>query len=197
MDLYFLPINYFQFDMGSVFGTPTPHNVTFTRSEILVSEDVVDRLRNQDSNDDKKVSSQIQTPASSPIAQTKPSDQHVPETVPEKKVDSSTAALHGLARSSEEADRRFDALLRRLSEKNDLALKLAEDEYTKVVDRLQAKYLKYSPGACCVDAQKVVMDCYKANGEHSLNCSKEVESFVRCVAAFRAARAKGPGSDVL
>lgn len=39
--------------------------------------------------------------------------------------------------------------------------------------------------ACCVDAQKQVMDCYKNNGQRSLNCSKEVESFVRCVAAFR------------
>ncbi|VDO09045.1 unnamed protein product [Rodentolepis nana] len=171
--------------MGSVFGTPAPHNVTFTRSEILVSEDVVDRLRDQKSNISEKVSSQIQAPAPSPIAQTSPSNQHVAETVPEKKADSSSA-LHGLPHPSEEANRRFEALLRRLSEKNDLALKLAEDEYAKVVDRLQAKYLKYSPEACCVDAQKVVMDCYKANGERSLNCSKEVESFVRCVAAFRA-----------
>ncbi|VDL59629.1 unnamed protein product [Hymenolepis diminuta] len=173
--------------MGSVFGTPTPHDVTFTRSEILVSEDVVDRLRDQESSISEKVASQIPTLAPAPPkTQASPPNHQIPEPVLEKKVDPPITTLHGLTYSSEEADKRFEALLRRLGEKNDMNLKLAEDEYTKVVDRLQSKYLKHSPEACCVDAQNVVMDCYKANGEHSLNCSKEVESFVRCVAAFRA-----------
>ncbi|KAM3180323.1 hypothetical protein ACTXT7_016506 [Hymenolepis weldensis] len=183
--------------MGSVFGTPTPHDVTFTRSEILVSEDVVDRLRDQESSISKDVASQIPTPAPSRITQASPPNHQIPEPILEKKVDPPITTLHGLTYSPEEADKRFEALLRRLGEKNDMALKLAEDEYAKVVDRLQAKYLKHSPEACCVDAQKVVMDCYKANGEHSLNCSKEVESFVRCVAAFRAARTKSPSPDFL
>lgn len=87
--------------MGSVFGNPTPHDVTFTRSEILVcflhlskvllyviidlffmsqvSEDVVDRLRDQESSISKKVASQIPTPAPAPLTtQASPPNHQIP-----------------------------------------------------------------------------------------------------------------------
>ncbi|KAM7540902.1 hypothetical protein Aperf_G00000024536 [Anoplocephala perfoliata] len=180
--------------MGSVFGTVAPHDVTFSRYDILASDDVIDRVREQTNI------TEIATQAPAPVPPAPPTQtvkQQILEPASEKKADISPPIRQGLTSLPEEADRRFDNLLRRLSERNNMALKVAEEEYAKVVDRLHAKYLTHSPRACCVDARKIVMECYKHNGQRSLNCSKEVESFVRCVAAFRAARANSPTSDIL
>ncbi|CDS39948.1 coiled coil helix coiled coil helix [Echinococcus multilocularis] len=177
--------------MGSVFGTTPPHDVTFSRSDILVSEDVVERLRHQ-------LSDEVSPETTAPTRSSPPPQVHTKEELPsEASVNTVAVASQCLTHSRDEVERKYEALLRKFEERNDKYLKTAEEEYTRVVDRLSAKYLKHNPVACCVDAQKQVVDCYKTNGQRSLNCSKEVESFVRCVAAFRSARMGHPDAEVL
>ncbi|VDK42720.1 unnamed protein product [Taenia asiatica] len=178
--------------MGSVFGTASSHDVTFSRSDILVSDDVVDRVRRQQS---QQVSTKTVAPAST--RSPPPPQVHVKEESPCESVNTAAITSQCLTHSRVEVERKYEALLRKLEERNDKHLKAAEEEYARVVDRLYAKYLSHTPVACCVDAQKQVVDCYKSNGQRSLNCSKEVESFVRCVAAFRSARMGHPDAEVL
>ncbi|KAL5111606.1 MICOS complex subunit MIC19 [Taenia crassiceps] len=177
--------------MGSVFGTTPPHDVTFSRSDILVSDNVVDRVRRQQS---QQANSEAVTPA---LIRSPPQQVYVKDEPPAESANTVTITSQCLSHSRDEVERKYEALLRKLEERNDKYLKAAEEEYARVVDRLYAKYLNHTPVACCVDAQKQVVDCYKSNGQRSLNCSKEVDSFVRCVAAFRSARMGHPDAEVM
>ncbi|VDN13800.1 unnamed protein product [Dibothriocephalus latus] len=159
--------------MGSVFGTQPPHDVHFARSDILVSDDVLERMMHHQSSVPPVESKPIAAPAP-PIAEPPPPPAE------------DTSSTFRLSHSLDDIERRFEARLKKIEQRDDSFLKAAEAEFIRVVDRLEAKYLKGSSEACCLDAQKQVMDCYKANGKQSLNCNKEVNEFVCCVANFRA-----------
>ncbi|KAL7063600.1 hypothetical protein AAHC03_01806 [Spirometra sp. Aus1] len=161
--------------MGSVFGTQPAHDVHFTRSDILVSDDVLQRMMRHQDSTTPVVSKAITAPAPP-----------IPEPTPQPAQDPSSALR--LSHSLDDIERRFEARLKKIEKRDDSFLKEAEAEFIRVVDRLEAKYLKGSSEACCLAAQKQVADCYKANGKQSLNCAKEVNEFVSCVANFRAAR---------
>ncbi|VDM16539.1 unnamed protein product [Hydatigera taeniaeformis] len=189
--------------MGSVFGTAASHDVTFSRSDILnfiffdlsaqVSDDVIDSIRRHQPHRNSSTTS----PATSTLTPSPLQMDTKEESPSESSVNTAAIASQCLTLSRDELERKYEALLRKLEERNDKYLKAAEEEYARVVDRLYAKYLSHTPVPCCVDAQKQVMDCYRSNGQRSLNCSKEVESFVRCVAAFRSARMGHPDAEVL
>ncbi|BHF57848.1 hypothetical protein SprV_0100079400 [Sparganum proliferum] len=161
--------------MGSVFGTQPAHDVHFSRSDILVSDDVLQRMMRHQDSTTPVVSKAMTAPAPPP-----------PEPTPQPAQDPSSALR--LSHSLDDIERRFEARLKKIEKRDDSFLKEAEAEFVRVVDRLEAKYLKGSSEACCLAAQKQVADCYKANGKQSLNCAKEVNEFVSCVANFRAAR---------
>uniref|UniRef100_A0A0V0J9T4 MICOS complex subunit Mic19 n=1 Tax=Schistocephalus solidus TaxID=70667 RepID=A0A0V0J9T4_SCHSO len=170
-----IPVFSLSDSMGSVFGTQPVHNVHFSRSDILISDDVLQRVMHHQNSTTPVVSKPMVVPAPP-----------IPEQPPQPAEDSSSAVR--LSHSLDDIERRFEARLKKIEERDDSFLKAAEDEFVRVVDRLEAKYLKGSSEACCVAAQKQVVDCYKANGQQSLNCAKEVNEFVSCVANFRAAR---------
>uniref|UniRef100_A0A5K3FM80 CHCH domain-containing protein n=1 Tax=Mesocestoides corti TaxID=53468 RepID=A0A5K3FM80_MESCO len=175
--------------MGSVFGTSPPYDVTFSRSDILVSDDVIDRVKSHQSHSPP---AEAPPPAPIPLVKEEPPPTAVHDSAPVGSV-----AAHHLVHSLDQIERNYETRLRKVEERNDKFLKAAEEEFTKVVDRLQAKYIRGSPEECCVADQKAVEDCYKANGTKSLNCSKEVESFIRCVAAFRYFRMRKSDPETL
>ncbi|CAH8519700.1 unnamed protein product [Heterobilharzia americana] len=147
-------------EMGAVASTTEARDVTFHPDDIIVSQDVVDRIRK----------------AAIPVSDIK-DEVHTPESFkPEYSL--------GLKRELEEAERRYEKRLQLLEHRNEQLFKEAAEEYTRTVERLENKYMRPTPGGCCAAAEQRVEDCYKQNAGKVLLCSKLVSEYDRCVQNF-------------
>lgn len=54
-------------------------------------------------------------------------------------------------------------------------------EFNKAVEEVEKKFLKHVEAPVCEDLQLKVLDCYRVNKAHPLNCSSEVQAFSSAV----------------
>nr|CAH8842328.1 unnamed protein product [Trichobilharzia regenti] len=135
-------------------------DVTFHPDDIIVSEEVVNRIRK----------------AAAPVKETE-SEVHTPESF---KAKYSLSLKHEL----EEAEKRYEKSLRLIEHRDEELFNKAAEEYTRTVERLENKYMRPTPGGCCAAAEQRVEDCYKQNPGRILLCSKFVTEYDRCVQNF-------------
>ncbi|CAI2726888.1 unnamed protein product [Schistosoma spindalis] len=146
-------------DMGSAASHQT-RDVTFHPDDIVISEDVIKRIKNAATTEDNTKD-----------------DVRAPELFkPQYSL--------GLKHELEEAERRYEKLLQLLEKRNEQLFNEAAEEYTRTVERLENKYMRPTPGGCCAAAEQRVEDCYKQNPGKILLCSKLVSEYDRCVQNF-------------
>ncbi|CAH8498976.1 unnamed protein product [Schistosoma mattheei] len=139
--------------MGSAASHQT-RDVTFHPDDIVISEDVIKRIKNAATTEDNT------------------------------KESSKPQYSLGLKHELEEAERRYEKLLQLLEKRNEQLFNEAAEEYTRTVERLENKYMRPTPGGCCAAAEQRVEDCYKQNPGKILLCSKLVSEYDRCVQNF-------------
>eukprot|EP00106_Octopus_bimaculoides_P001931 XP_014769373.1 PREDICTED: MICOS complex subunit Mic19-like [Octopus bimaculoides] len=54
-------------------------------------------------------------------------------------------------------------------------------EFAKAVEEVENKFLKHVEAPVCEDLQLKVLECYRTNQSHPLNCSAEVHAFATAV----------------
>ncbi|KAG8332621.1 uncharacterized protein LOC124359432 [Homalodisca vitripennis] len=167
-----------------------------TAGLIRVSENVAQRLKNMNNFRDGENASSTNfsnpqpvspSPVSGPIVSQQPSSGFY---APQPYITSSMIRDQ-IEKELEKNDRYWERRIKGLQENQNRITQVMESEFNKAYKEIENNFPTLAPKDAtipCQDYKSMVVDCFKNNANHTLNCSKLVNDFAACVSNSRSKR---------
>ena len=76
----------------------------------------------------------------------------------------------------------YQRKIRALETENENLMKDTQAAFAEAVQEVEQRFqTRNAPAPICQDLQDKLLECYKANPKHTLNCSPQVKAFNECV----------------
>lgn len=160
-------------------------------SVIRVSENVAKRLKTTNEADKPNATStttvipQPEVPASNPIMNQNPYEGvYIPQPYM-----TSTMVRQQIEKELEKNDQYWELRVKGLQENQNKITRILELEFHKAYNEVESTFpSKIAPGSSnvpCEDFKSRIVDCFKNNANHTLNCSTVVKEFTTCISNCR------------
>lgn len=157
---------------------------------IRVSENVAQRLKNINNNDGGKgnatvPNTQPQVPVNNQnvnIYQQHSDGVYIPQPYI-----TSTMVRQQIEKELEQNDQYWEKRIKTLKDNQSQITHILESEFNKAYKEAENKFPKItkSNAVPCQDLKSKIVDCYKNNANHTLNCSSLVNEFTTCISDSR------------